>query len=120
MIEELIAKVFATRNAAHLHHWSAKGDGSYARHEALGDFYNDVIEKIDGIVEIYQGAHGLVGTVGSNTPVGKDFSRHLTDEAKWIDDNREAISRDICAIENALDELAGIYYRTAYKIKNLS
>lgn len=35
MLEELIMRVFAARNAAHLEHWRTK---SYAQHVALGSF----------------------------------------------------------------------------------
>lgn len=117
MIQELVEKVFATRDAVHSGHWKTK---SYSEHVALGDLYDGIVDKIDGIVEMYQGAFGLIDPVESKPVVGKDIVRHLTDEAKWINDNREAISGDICAIENALDDLAGLYYRTLYKLKNLS
>lgn len=43
MIEQLVSKVFAARNAAHLAHWST---GSYAQHVVLGDFYDGVIYKL--------------------------------------------------------------------------
>lgn len=117
MIEELVKKVFATRDAVHTGHWKTK---SYSEHVALGDFYDGVIDKIDAIVEMYQGAFGLIEKVESKPLVGKDIVRHLTDEAKWINDNREAISGDWCAIENALDDLTGLYLTTLYKLKNLS
>ena len=35
MIEELVSRTFAIRNAAHLAHWRAKGTGSFAKHMAL-------------------------------------------------------------------------------------
>jgi hypothetical protein len=117
MIQELVTKVFATRNAVHTGHWKTK---SYAEHMALGDFYDGLVDKIDAIVEMYQGAFGLIDSIDSEPVVGKDIVRHLTDEAKWINDNRETISGDWCAIENALDDLVGLYLTTLYKLKNLS
>lgn len=117
MIEELVTKVFATRNAIHTGHWKTK---SYAEHVALGDFYDGLIDKIDSIVEMYQGAFDLIGNIDSEPVVGKDLIRHITEEAKWINDNRETISGDICAIENALDDLAGLYFHTLYKLRFLS
>ena len=52
MIEELITKIFCTRNCAHQQHWLT---GSYAEHSALGDFYTDVIDLLDNFVEVHQG-----------------------------------------------------------------
>ena len=60
MIEELISKVFCTRNCAHLAHW--KSD-SYAEHTALGEFYDSVIDIIDNFVEVYQGNYTKIKTV---------------------------------------------------------
>ena len=62
MIEQLIARVFATRNAAHLLHWRGP---SYAQHMALGDFYEAIIDKLDEIVECHQGETGEpIGGIG--------------------------------------------------------
>lgn len=120
MIEQLIARVFATRNAVHIAHWKAKGDGSFARHMALGDFYDDLIDKIDGIVEMYQGAFGLIDKVETTSVDAEKIMDHIGEEANWIEDNRSEIAGGVCAIENAVDDLTGAYLRTFYKLKNLS
>jgi hypothetical protein len=60
MIEELVAKVFRTRNQAHLSHWKTK---SYAEHQALGSFYDDIIDTTDKLVEACQGSKGIIGHV---------------------------------------------------------
>ena len=119
MIEELIARVFATRNAAHIAHWKAKGTGSYARHMALGNFYDGIIDKLDGIVEMHQGAFGLISSVKSAPAPTGDIVAHLEEEATWLGENREDIADENPAIENAVDDLAGLYWSTLYKLKNL-
>ena len=63
MIEELISRVFYARNLAHFEHWRAKGEGSYAKHIALGEFYDGVIDTIDPLVEAYQGAFDLIKAI---------------------------------------------------------
>lgn len=121
MINELISRVFFTRHAAHLAHWAATGDGSLARHQALGDFYDDIVDITDKIVEYHQGAFGLVDL--KEIPGGKvpdDIMDHIGEEANWLQDNRSKIAGDIAAIENVVDELSGIYLRTYYKLRNLS
>ena len=60
MIEDLIARVFCTRNCAHLAHWASD---SYAEHEALGSFYEDIIDILDNFVEVYQGNYKKVEDV---------------------------------------------------------
>ena len=46
MIEQLVPRVLATRNAAHQAHWKTN---SYAQHVALNEFYDGVLEALDEI-----------------------------------------------------------------------
>lgn len=117
MIEEFVARVFQTRNAVHLAHWATP---SYAEHMALGDFYEDLIEKIDHIVEMYQGAFGKIDKPPMSRPQVGDLLTHIKAEAKWIEANRSKISDGVNAIENAIDDLTGSYLKTFYKLSNLS
>jgi hypothetical protein len=117
MIEELVARAFATRNAAHLAHFKTK---SYAQHIALGSFYDTIIDKVDTVVEMYQGAFGLMGKVDVKAAPYDDIMNHIFDEAEWIQANRDDIADGVDAIANALDDLAGAYLTTFYKLKNLS
>jgi len=120
LIEELIGRVFAARNAAHLAHWKATGVGSFARHMALGDFYDGIIDQLDKLVESYQGYFGLVGDVPTLPPTKGDIIAMITVDAAWISKNRSQIAKNVPALENIVDELSGIYLQTLYKLKNLS
>lgn len=122
MIEELISRTFAARNAAHLAHWRAKGPGSYAKHQALGELYDGLVDQIDAIVEAYQGLTGqLVGVVKlDGTDTRRDVIPICTAECEWITENRSEIAEGHPAIENMLDELCGLYLKTTYKLKFLA
>ena len=112
MIEELVSRVFATRNALHLKHWATT---SYAAHVALGELYDEIVDKIDDVVEIYQGAVEMIGDVEPTT-VKDDIIEHIRDEADWIEENMEEISAGTKAVENVLQDLSGIYYIAIYKL----
>ncbi len=118
MIEELIARMFKTRNQAHLAHWKTK---SYAEHQALGSFYEDIMEALDKLVEACQGSKGIIGHVDLSC---KDESvkiiECLTEDANWIAKNRDKIGHRVPALENIIDEIVAIYLTTLYKLKNLS
>ena len=117
-IHECVSRVFATRNAAHIAHWNTK---SYAEHMALGDFYEGVVDILDNLVETYQGNFGLIGpVVPAQADPKLDIIKLLAAETDWLAKNREQIAGDICALENILDELVGLYLKTIYKLKNLS
>ncbi len=37
--------------AAHVHHWNTLGPGSYAEHEAIGEFYEGLDDLADSLIE---------------------------------------------------------------------
>lgn len=117
MIKELIGRVMQARNCAHLEHWST---GSYAAHQALGGFYEEVISKLDTLVEAHQGAFGKVGRVELPPHSTKKCVALLGEQALWIGEHREAICKDIEALENLLDEIVSLYLKTLYQLKELS
>jgi len=119
MIEELVARVFYARNVAHFEHWRAEGVGGYARHKALGGFYEDVISALDSLVEAYQGAFELVGPIPAPKTKAEDVDRILTEDAAWIEKNHEKICRGNRAVANLIDGVSAVYLTTTYKLRNL-
>ena len=119
MVEDFIHRTFCSRNAAHLAHWAT---GSFAQHEALGNFYDEVIDLTDKFVEAYMGSVGekISPFEIPALPKVKDITKYLATEAEWIDENRADIAMEIPALENILDEVVGLYLSTIYKLRQLS
>lgn len=116
MIEQLIARVFHTRNVSHWSHWRTR---SYAEHQALGSFYDEVIESLDSIVEAHQGAYDLVGTIPAPDSSASDILSLLQDDAAWIEKHHEEICGGNRAIANLIDGLTDKYLGTIYKLRFL-
>lgn len=114
MIEKLVQRAFKLRNTAHLAHWSATGEGSFAKHEALGGFYEELISLLDTYVESYQGAFGI-----AVQQPAEDAADSIRKDMLWITEHRSEIARGVPALENILDELVGLHLRTLYKLENL-
>lgn len=113
MLDKLITRVFKVRNAAHANHWTTN---SFSQHEALGEFYEEIITSIDKYVEAHQGTFGQM----EKAPDGvKDIAEVLRDEMLWLVENRAKIAKSVPALENILDEMAAVYMKTLYKIENL-
>lgn len=119
MIEELISRVFYARNVAHFEHWRAKGEGSYAKHKALGKFYDGVIDAVDRLVEAYQGAFDLIGNIPAPKVANGDVLKLLEGDAAWIEENHEAICQGNRAVANLIDGVTEVYLSTIYKLRNL-
>jgi hypothetical protein len=116
-IDELVARTFCARNLAHLHHFQTQ---SLAEHMALDEFYHDVIAAVDKIVEGYQGRFSLIALSGF--PAHEKFEdsvKYFGGELRWIEQNKSAIDRGNAAIGNQVDELAGVYNKLIYKLRNL-
>lgn len=117
MVEQLIARVFCTRDNAHLSHWKTP---SYAEHIALGDFYEDIIEKLDNFIECHQGNSDLIDKVQLSSKPCSDILKCLEEDCQWIEKNYKALSDGVTPLQNLLDELMGVYIKAIYKLKFLS
>ena len=113
MIEKLIQRMFAARNASHLQHWKTK---SYAQHQALGKYYDGVIDLLDSYVEAHQGGFGVIGEVLGEV---ENVSKMIHDDIIWLTANRENIANNTPALENIVDELTALHMKTLYKLENL-
>jgi DNA-binding ferritin-like protein len=103
----------------HLAHLKTR---SFATHMALGEFYNDIVEKADSIAEAYQGCEGKLLNIPylKNTSKGS-IEKILRGHTDWIAANRyKIISKDETSIQNLIDEAVETYQRVLYKLKFLS
>lgn len=117
MINELVGRVFQTRNNAHLAHWKTK---SYAQHQALGDFYEDTITSIDTLVEAFQGMFDLISVKELPCEVCTDVIKCMEEDLIWFSENRTKITKGSEMVDNLLQELEHLYAKTLYKLNNLS
>jgi DNA-binding ferritin-like protein len=119
MIEQLISRVFYARNLAHFAHWRAQGEGSFAKHDALGDFYPAVIDAIDPIVESLQALHKLIGAIPLPNNPPSDILKCLQDDVAWIEEHHEEICQGSRAVANLIDTLTETYLSAIYKLRYL-
>lgn len=115
MINELVARVFNTRNEAHIQHWVIK---SGYNHETLGALYEGLIAKIDPIVESYMAIFGDIDF--DKKPASKKYTSIvdcIDDDLVWIHKNRNKIIRGIPAMDNMLQELEQVYITALFKLR---
>lgn len=113
--EQFVSTVLLARDAAHLAHWKTK---SFSEHKALNEFYDSVLELIDGFVEQYQGYYGKrmdIQRDGGN--IKGDIRGLLEDQAEWIERNRYKVcDKDDTALQNTIDEVVRQYQSTLYML----
>lgn len=117
--DKFLGMLFLARDVAHSAHLNTR---SYAKHQALGGFYDGVIDLADKFAEMYQGKYGLIGPV---TLMSADKSNNVLEflqrQAEQIEKTRyDVVDKDCTPLQNVIDEIAGLYYTTIYKLKFLA
>ena len=126
-MENLIAHLFLARELAHREHLRTTGVGSDARHRALGDFYDEIVEAADKIAEGYY-AYALcngLAPLGDVPMLVNATDGNILDVLKahvlWIKANRySACPQDETPIQNMIDEAVAVYYHAIFRLSRLA
>ena len=106
-INNIIALVFADADLAHRQHLATE---SYAEHQALGEFYSSVRDKVDGLAE------ALVA-MGQRVPVTEpSILPRLRQSFTQLQELRVACD-GVPAAENLFDEVSACYLAAIYKLR---
>lgn len=95
--------------------------GKYAAHKALNEYYDEIIDKVDALIEAWMGINGKVGNL-TNT-IDTDFDnpiKYLTQLKKFTKEGRqELISEDDTELWSTIDDILNLIDSTLYKLKEL-
>ena len=118
---KLFSKLFESREMAHIYHLQVSGEpGSHAKHTALGEYYDGVLDFIDSIIETFQGQYGIVeeyATIDTKETGSKDTIEYFNELARFIKEERKCINVEDTHLHNIIDEVVALVYRTLYKLK---
>jgi DNA-binding ferritin-like protein len=117
---QLISTLMASRQQAHIFHWQVEGVGSYAAHKALNEYYDEIVDHFDGLVESFQGRYGIQKGYTSPASFKEDGQALIYFEAlsKYVETIRTKIPQD-SYIQNQVDEVVDLIETTKYKLKFL-
>ena len=117
----LFSKLFESREMAHIYHLQVNGEmGSHAAHTALNEYYDGILELIDDLIETYQGQYGIVDgydVIDTNTTRTKEKLEYFEGLVEFVKHGRKAISAEDTHLQNIVDEVVALIYRTLYKLK---
>jgi len=119
---KFFSKLVESREMAQVYHWQVKGDtGSHATHLALNDYYDKVIELIDEIVEVYQGQYDIIeeyDVIDTKETKTKDKVQYFIELSEFIKSTRyTALLKDDSHLQNIVDEIIALVYKTIYKLR---
>ena len=116
---DFIGTLFLARDVTHSVHLNTR---SYAKHVALNEFYDSIVDLADKFAEAYQGRHGLIGPITlMSAKKTTDVIEFLKDSLADIEDMRyKVVEKDDTALQNIIDEIVGQYLSTLYKLRFLA
>ena len=100
----------------HLEHWSTN---SYSQHIALGDFYSEIIDATDELVETYMGIYGQIKNFPDtyHKPTGTPLE-YLKSLQNFVKEARVNLPKD-SEIVQLVDNIAQLIDTTIYKLQFL-
>ena len=117
-----IEELFGTLQQAVVGSWRKHlRTAKYGKHEALDEFYKEMPEKVDALIEAWMGAHGkkignfenILKSANYNTlSYLKELKKICKQGYDLLDENEE--------LEGLLDDIVNLINSTLYKVKELS
>ncbi len=121
-MEELASLLLQSRTQTHSFHLGVRGIGSHSAHVALGEYYDTIGGLIDGLVETYQGKEGLIqlsgiGVLDKNNDI-KNIIKYFETLCGMVAKLRTNPKLQDSWIQNDIDTVVSLLYRTKYKLVN--
>ena len=112
--EDFVGMALRDRDEAHIAHWETR---SFAEHKALNEFYDELLDLIDGFVEQYQGYYGKRMDISRDGGNSSDIRAALEGSMEWIESNRyEICDKTETPLQNTIDEIVRLYQHTLYML----
>jgi len=121
-VEELASLLLQSRTQTHSFHLGVRGIGSHSAHVALGEYYDTIGGLIDGLVEVYQGKEGLIqlsgiGVLDKNNDI-KNIINYFEKLCAMVAKLRQNPKLQDSWIQNDIDTVVSLLYKTKYKLVN--
>lgn len=113
---ELVMDLLHSSLIAHIMHWQTT---SYAAHVALGEFYEEMPDLVDAVVEAYQGKNNVIlGKFPTEMESYESMEPLVYMEAlsKELTEGRSLFGED-SEIQNLVDAIADLIDSTMYKLR---
>ena len=119
-VAEFIATLRNSATVTHLMHLQVEGEGSFAKHDALGAYYDEIVDLVDSLAESIQGAFDVIikpypPAFGNYDGEPLAYVRTLRD---YVRSARGEMPQD-SEIQNEIDSIATLLNHTCYKLTRL-
>lgn len=114
-IEDFVSKLLSARTQAHIFHWQSS---TLSEHLALEEFYKEITKLTDKLVESYQGKNNIINGYKNVDLITASSLFYFESLSAFIKEKRSLVFVDSC-LNNIIDEIEELIYKTIYKLKYL-
>lgn len=116
-IEEYFGTLLQSVTETHKKHLMT---GKYSDHKALNEFYDEMPELVDALIEHYQGTHGKVENYKNTIEAeGKDAIQYLEELLEFTKAGQKEFFEDDSDLSSDVDSIRGQIASTLYQLKEL-
>jgi len=118
-IANFVSTLFASRTQAHIFHLQTT---SFAKHKALNEYYDEIVDLTDSIIESYQGRYGIIEGYSPDKPWlegDNDILGYFDSLCSYVEETRVNLPQD-SYIQNQVDEVVSLIESTKYKLNFLN
>ena len=91
----------------------------YSNHIALNEFYDDVVDLVDDLIEEYQGLHGVVNNLKNILTTDEmDARDYLKELREMTEAGKELFEED--ELHSDIDSILSLIDKTLYKLNELT
>ena len=119
IVGQFVSTLLSSRTQAHIYHLQTP---SFAAHKALNDYYDGIVDLVDGLVESYQGKYGIIQGYTNLDLLEyqscEEIIKYFTALSMFVERSRTQFPQD-SYLQNQIDEIVALVYHTIYKLKYL-
>lgn len=90
----------------------------YSEHIALDEFYSDIVDKVDALIENWMGTHEKIEEYLNLLEGDYEALEYMEELRKVVVEGRELM--DSPELESCVDDILGLIDRTIYKLRELT
>ena len=115
---KLISYLMHSRTQAHVYHLQTP---SFAAHKALNEYYDEIVDLVDGLVESYQGKYGIITGYSNFALLEYQSCEAIQEYFRALNTTIEVLRQDISDsyLQNQIDTITELINSTLYKLKYL-
>lgn len=109
--ELVVGQLFHSRDVMHIAHLQTT---SYAEHKALNNYYDELLDLVDGLLESYMGTVGK--RINFKIPASEYVNpkQHLTQLKQYVMKHRTVFGEENTHLQNIVDEIIALITKTLY------